>query len=291
MRIAKGLVLVGVIIVAVSLLLSGCSKSSTPSTTKETAANAPAPASDASPNGSPTLDEIQKRGVIKIGVSLKFPPVQYRDDKGEPTGFDVEVAKMVAADLGVKAEFVDLDWDALIPALLSKKVDILWAGHTNTPKRALVVEFGGRLEKTDVVMVVPANSNLKSKDELNDPKKTITVLLGSTSEKAAKMIFPKANIRSLQQQEALLEVEAKRADASILDRYTAVPFVKKHPGTKILKEPSGEPVVVSREYGHAAMRKGDQGFVNWVNNWIDFYRAAGTLDALEDKWIGPAIKE
>ena len=82
------------------------------------------------------LEDIQKRGELRIGVALEYPPVQFRDKAGNPTGFDVEVATMVAKDLKVKPVFMDMKWDALIPALLSGKVDILWAGHTNTPEHS-----------------------------------------------------------------------------------------------------------------------------------------------------------
>jgi len=238
------------------------------------------------------LEDIQKRGEIRIGVSLEYPPVQFRDKQGNPTGFDVEVASMVAKDLRVKPVFMDMKWDALIPALLSGKVDILWAGHTNTPERALAVNFSPRLEKTDVVLIVQKNNNMTKLKELDAKGKTITCLLGSTSEKAAKMIFQKASIRSLpDQQAAFMEVESKRADACLTDLYQAAPYTRKHAETtKIMKDDRGENIVVSQEYGHAAMRKQDLDLWIWVINWVDYYRAAGTLDALEDKWIGTFIR-
>lgn len=238
-----------------------------------------------------TLDDIQKRGVIRVGVSLEYPPVQFRDKDGNPTGFDVDVVTMLANDLKVKIEFQDMKWDGLIPALLSKKVDILWAGHTNTPERALVVNFSPRLERTDVVLIVGADEKATTLDELDQKGKTITCLLGSTSEKSAKMIFTKATIRALPgQQEAFMEVESGRADACLTDLYMAAPYTRKHDTTKILKDKTGKNIVVSSEFGHAAMRKADMELWVWIINWVDYYRASGTLDALEDKWIGAYIR-
>jgi polar amino acid transport system substrate-binding protein len=238
------------------------------------------------------LEDIKKRGELRIGVDLEYPPVQFRDKEGNPTGFDVEVATMVANDLKVKPVFVDMKWDALIPALLSGKVDILWAGHTNTPERALAVNFSPRLEKTDVVLIVNKKNTMTSLKQLDIPEITITCLLGSTSEKAANMIFQKAKIRSLpDQQAAFMEVESGRADACLTDLYQAAPYTRKHAGTtKIMTDDRGENIVVSREYGHAAMRKQDLDLWIWVINWVDYYRASGTLDALEDKWIGTFIR-
>jgi len=238
------------------------------------------------------LEDIKKSGELRIGVALEYPPVQFRDKNGNPVGFDVDVATMVAKDLNVKPVFVDMKWDALIPALLSGKVDILWAGHTNTPERALAVNFSPRLEKTDVVLIVQKKNNLTSLKEIDTPDRTITCLLGSTSEKAAKMIFQKAKVRSLpDQQAAFMEVESGRADACLTDMYMASPYTRKHAETtKIMTDDRGEAIVVSQEYGHAAMRKQDLDLWIWVINWVDYYRAAGTLDALEDKWIGAFIR-
>ena len=106
------------------------------------------------------------------------------------------------------------------------------------------------------------------------------------------MIFQKAKIRSLpDQQAAFMEVESGRADACLTDMYMAAPYTRKHAETtKVMTDGSGETIVVSQEYGHAAMRKQDLDLWIWVMNWIDYYRAAGTLDALEDKWIGTFIR-
>ena len=237
------------------------------------------------------LEDIQKRGEINIGVDLEYPPVQFRDKDGNPTGFDVEVVTILAKDLKVKPVFHDMKWDALIPALLSKKVDILWAGHTNTPERALAVNFSPRLEKTDVVLIVQADNNMTAVKELDQEGNIITCLLGSTSEKVANMIFQKAQIRSLPDQQAsFMEVESKRATACLTDLYQAAPYTRNHETTKILLDKNGENVVVSQEYGHAAMRKEDLDMWIWIINWVDYYRASGTLDALEDKWIGAFIR-
>jgi polar amino acid transport system substrate-binding protein len=77
------------------------------------------------------LNSITKKGVIKIGTVLQFPPQMYRDEKGQPAGYDVELMKMLANDMKVKLEIVDMEFDGLIPALLAKKnrYDLLWPGQ------------------------------------------------------------------------------------------------------------------------------------------------------------------
>ena len=63
------------------------------------------------------LDEIKERGKIKIGSTLKYPPQMYRDSNGKPAGYDVELMKMLAKDMKVELEVVDMDFPGLIPAL------------------------------------------------------------------------------------------------------------------------------------------------------------------------------
>jgi len=132
------------------------------------------------------LDEIKQRGKIKIGSTLKYPPQMYRDSNGEPAGYDVELMKMLANDMKVELEVVDMDFPGLIPALLAGKVDMLSVGLVNTPERALSLEFTDGYVPYRQVMVVPKNSTAKSINDLNKSGIKITALMGSTAENLAK---------------------------------------------------------------------------------------------------------
>lgn len=226
--------------------------------------------------GNSLLDEIKKRGTIKIGSTLRFPPEMYRDDKNEPAGYAPELMKMMAKDLDVKLEVVDMDFDGLIPALLAGKVDMVWVGLVNTPKRSLSLEFSRPYVVYRQVVVVPANSPAKTVADLNVSGKKITALLGSTAENLAKSIMPKATVTGFNQQEAMMEVAAGRADGVVLEEYMAIPFVKNNPQTRIL-DPDHP---FSQEMGTIGVRPGDARFLNYLNNWLDYYKARGTLDTM-----------
>jgi polar amino acid transport system substrate-binding protein len=161
------------------------------------------------------LEEIQERGTIKIGSTLKYPPQMYRDSNGEPAGYDVELMKMLANDMKVKLEVVDMDFPGLIPALLAGKVDMLSVGLVNTPERALAIEFTDGYVPYRQVMVVPKNSTAKSVNDLNKSGIKITALMGSTAENLAKTKLPKAQVVGLDQQEAMMEVTSGRADGVV----------------------------------------------------------------------------
>ena len=74
------------------------------------------------------LDEIQKRGVLRVGCMLDFPPLGWRDEKGNPMGFNVRLAEDMAKALGVKLEVIETVAANRIPALVAKRIDISSAG-------------------------------------------------------------------------------------------------------------------------------------------------------------------
>ena len=88
------------------------------------------------------LDEIQQRGVLKVGMYLQYPPVMFRDPvTKEPKGLEVDIVNLLVKDLGVKAEIIDMEWKAIIPGLLAKKYDVVISGMSRTPKRNLAVSM------------------------------------------------------------------------------------------------------------------------------------------------------
>ena len=87
-----------------------------------------------------TIEDIQKRGKIIIGLST-FVPWAMRAKNGDIVGFEIDVGRKLAEDMGVDAEFVPTAWDGIIPALLSKKFDVIVTGMVIKPKRNITVNF------------------------------------------------------------------------------------------------------------------------------------------------------
>ena len=143
-----------------------------------------------------TLDEIAQRGELRVACQTQGPPFSFIDKNGKRAGSSIELCEMLAKDMGVKVTFLDFDWDGLIPALLSKKADILAADMTPTIKRAMKIGFTKPFMFTGSVAFVKAGSPIKT---IEDAKKTglkAAVLLGSTGETDAKNSFPKAELKS-----------------------------------------------------------------------------------------------
>ena len=231
------------------------------------------------------LDEIKQRGVIKIGSTLKYPPQMYKDSNGKPAGYDVELMKMLANDMKVKLEVVDMDFPGLIPALLAGKVDMLSVGLVNTPERALSIEFTDGYVPYRQVMVVQKNSTAKTVQDLNKKGIKITALMGSTAENLAKTKLPNATIVGLDQQEAMMEVTSGRADGVVAEEYLAMPLIANFPNKVKILNPD-QPF--KDEMGAWAVRPGDYRFLRYLNNWLRYYKVRGTLDAMYESIIKPS---
>jgi ABC-type amino acid transport substrate-binding protein len=228
-------------------------------------------------SGESHLDKILKSKKLRVGMTLKFKPQMYRDANNQPAGYDVELVKQMAKDLGVELVIDDQDFEGLIPGLLADKFDLISVGLVNTPERAKTMWFSKPYVPYKQVVVVNDKAGVASIDQLNAKGRTLTALVGSTAAEQAKRTFPNARLQELEQQPALLEVASGRADGVVLEEYLARQFVKENPGKVHVLNPN-QPF--SLEYGCYALPKGDLVWQQWVNNWVDYWQAKGLLDAL-----------
>ena len=113
-----------------------------------------------------TLAEIKEKGVITIGMDDTFPPMEYRNDKNELVGFDIEFGEAIGKELGVKVKYVPSAWDGIIPGLDAKRFDMVLSSMNVTEERKKVdfVEYFGAGQ---IVAVKAGNPlNIKSVDDL-----------------------------------------------------------------------------------------------------------------------------
>jgi len=242
------------------------------------------PGSGSSPS---RLDEILSSGELHVGTTLQFEPQMFVDDDGNPAGYDIDLAQLMADDLGVELKVDDQEFEALIPGLLADQFDLISVGLVNTPERAKSVWFSDPYVPYNQVLLgnsqYPAGTTVA---DLDEPGKVITVLTGSTAAELAKRSFQNATITELDQDAALLEVSSGRADATIVEEYLAGPYVKANPDTTLLLN-GGE--AFSTQYGAYALPQGDVKWKTWVDNWLAYRTADGTLDAEYRKWIEPTL--
>ena len=94
-----------------------------------------------SPEETSIVEQAKKRGSLRIATEPTFRPFESVDENDELVGFDIDLARVLAADLGVKAEFVTVDWNSIIPTLLSRKADLIMSGMTITEERKRTVDY------------------------------------------------------------------------------------------------------------------------------------------------------
>ena len=228
------------------------------------------------------LDEIKDRGTLRVGMVLQFEPQMYIDENGEPAGYDVDLMRMLAEDLGVELEINDLEFEAMIPGVLARQFDLASVGLVGRPARLEQLWFTCPYVPYGQVVVVNNDSAVKTRSDLNSSDVTMTALAGSTAANLISKEFSEANLVELDQAPAFLEVASGRADAIVVENYLAQPFVAENPTTSIL-DPT-DPFLAA-EYGAFALPRGEVVWLEYLNGWLGYYIARGTLDDLYEKHI------
>ncbi|MDT8420747.1 MAG: transporter substrate-binding domain-containing protein [Desulfuromonadales bacterium] len=231
-----------------------------------------------------TLEEIMERGSLRVGMEPGYMPFELTNKKGEIVGFDVDMAKRMAKAMGVELELVSTAWDGIIPALLTKKFDIVMSGMTLTQERNMKINFAQPyiVIGQSILLKKDLEGKVNSYKDLNDAKYTVASKLGTTGEQATKRLISKAKYISYEtEQEGVLELANGKIDAFIYDvPFNVVAFAQHGKGKMVHLDQSFtyEPLAW-------AVRKGDFDFVNWLNNFLNQAKNDGTYDKIYDKWF------
>ena len=231
------------------------------------------------------LEQIKKRGTLRIGLST-FVPWAMRDKKGDLIGFEIDVGKRVAADMGVEVEHIPTAWDGIIPALLAGKFDVIISGMSITMKRNLTVNFTHPYANTGYILVASTamaqKKGLKTLEDYNSSNITIATRRASTGAIAAQKNFPKAKLIYFDDGTMGIQETANgKVDATTSTPPKAAYDIEKRPRKlfvvdKALMSPTREAF---------AVRKGDPDVLNWFNNWIDNVKASGWLQERHAYWF------
>lgn len=220
------------------------------------------------------VDEIRARGVLRMAGILNEDPYFSKDPRtGKWHGFAVAMGEDMAKDLGVKLEVVESSWANSILDVQSGKVDVAFA-LTALPKRALAVKFSHPTYFNSFVIISPkAEMKGLTWKQLNDPKYTIAVDLGSSQDQITKQYLPKAHILRLQtRDQAVLALTTGKADAVINTVLNGMVMVKKNPalGTVLVPKPLlSSPSVIGINYNT------DDQWKSFVSAWADYNRQVG----------------
>ncbi len=229
------------------------------------------------------IETISERGVLKVGLS-EFVPWAMRDKNGELIGFEPEVARELASDMGVELELYPTAWDGIIPALLSGKFDVIISGMSVTPARNLKVNFSEPYAQSGMGMLASRQltGGFESLDSFNQADVTFAARRGATSVEVIRARFPEAELL-LFDDEATVVQEVLNGNAHAMVTSEPLPSweVSKNPDR--LHKPTDTLFRVAVEA--FALRKGDPDALNYFNNWITGKHRSGWLAERHDYWF------
>lgn len=263
-----------------TLMLSGCGKSSAPS-------NSSTNASGTTANSDKSWDNTKEKGEFTLGLDENFPPMGFRNEKGEITGFDIDVAKEVTSRLGVKLNVQPINWDAKDQELNTGNIDCIWNGFTITDERKKNVLFSNPYMKNRQVIVTMNKSNISKLSDLGGKKLGLQAsssaadALNSAKDFKAKL---GDTVEFDDNMTALMDLEKGGVDAVLMDEIVARYYItKKNKGYKVLDE-----ALASEEYG-IGFRKNDNALMQKVQETLDAMAKDGKMAEISNKWFGKDI--
>jgi len=234
------------------------------------------------------LDDILKAGKLRCGVMLDVPPIGYRDENNNPVGYDVEICKDMAKELGVQLELIETPSPDRIPSVLSDRVDASVTGATNSLERAKVIAFSIPYQVWDYsVAVKKDNSSIAKFDDLKG--KVVGGVRGTTPEIYFLEHFKKWNdpngkyIPYGSDAEQWLAVKQGKVDAIVHGTTSIAEFMKAPQGAD-LKICCVTPF--PQDWTGIMVKRGETGWLNWINLFVWHEFKNGRVDELYRKWWG-----
>ena len=222
---------------------------------------------------------------LKMGTNATFPPYEFYDDAtGEVVGIDAEVAAAICAKLGCELEIVDMDFDAIIPAVTTGKIDFGMAGMTVTEERLQSVDFTTSYATGIQSVIVKEDSEITSVDDLfaEGANHKIGVQQGTTGDIYCSGDIEEAGLGTIERYkngtDAVLALTSGKVDCVVIDNQPALKYVESNEGLKIL-----DTEYAVEDYAIALAKESE--LTEKINAALEELIADGTVQAIIDKYI------
>lgn len=233
------------------------------------------------------LDSVKASGVLKVGLEGTYPPFGYRNEKGDLTGYDVDVSTALAAKMGLKAEFVTGEFSGLIGGLQAGKFDVVANQIEVTPKRKESLSFTQPYAYSTLQFIQRKTDKNQYKSLADMKGKSLAVTLGSNYAEYAKK-FPGVILKTYPgSAEYMRDLVDERVDAALNDRLILPYLIKTsdlplRPGALL----PGYAVEVGIPF-----KKGNPKFENAINAAMNAMRKDGTLKKISMKWFNADVTQ
>jgi polar amino acid transport system substrate-binding protein len=230
--------------------------------------------------GAGTLDEVKKKGELAVGLLVDFPPYGTTNAQNQPDGYDADVARLLAKDLGLKLNLVPVTGPNRIPFLLTNKVDVLVASLAVTPERAKQVTFSKPYSAATIVLYGSKKANLKAAADLKGVR--VGVARASTQDTALTAIAPQGTeIRRFDDDASAMQaLISGQVDAIGCSTTVAAQIAKRVPADTFEQK-----FVLRQQEMAVAMRPGQDELLKTVNDFVARNTANGELNKLYRKWL------
>ena len=227
----------------------------------------------------------ETKGTLTLATNVAFPPYEFYDDEtGEPTGIDIEIAKLICEKIGYDMEVVDIDFGAIIPGVQSGKYDFSAAGMTVTPERQEMVQFTDTYAVGIQSVIVPEDSTATSINDLIVDGQTIKIGVqqDTTGDIYTSDEFEAAGTATIERfktgADAVLALTSGKVDCVVIDNEPAKNFVAVNEGLKILDTAYAE-----EEYAMCFAK--DSEIFEEFNAALQELIADGTVQSIIDQFI------
>jgi L-cystine transport system substrate-binding protein len=229
------------------------------------------------------LATIKDEGVLTVGTEGTYPPFTFHDEKGELTGFDVEIARAVAERMGVEAKFMETAWDAMFAGLDAKRFDMIANQVGIRDDRKEKYDFSqGYITSAAVLIVNENNTNIKSFEDLKG-KKSAQSMTSNYADIARKHEAEIVGVEGFNQ--AVELITTNRADATINDKLSFLDFKKQKPDAPVKIVDTADDASQSG----LMFRKGNESLVEEVNKALQSIIDDGTYQEISEKWFGENV--
>jgi polar amino acid transport system substrate-binding protein len=230
-----------------------------------------------------TLDEIKKAGKIRVAIDTAIPPFGMTDDKMQPTGSDVDLARLLAKDLGVQLEIVTTTGPSRIPMLQTNKADIVVSTLSITPDRAKVIDFSVPYADHPSVVAGLKSVQIKSLADLDGKK--VAVVRGTTQDTDLTQKAKGAQLVRYEDDATMaLAVASGQVDLLATARSLLPAISKKNPARTV--EPK---ITMQTNWLAIGVRKDEPKLLAWINDWVKTNLKNGKLAAIYKQYHGVDI--
>lgn len=219
----------------------------------------------------------EKADVVTMGTNAAFEPFEFIEGE-EIVGIDPEISAAIAEKLGKELKISDMEFESLLGALSTDKVDFVAAGMTANDERRKEVDFSETYYTATQGIIVAEDSDIKGIDDILD--KRVGAVTGYTGEYICAEDYKIEGLVTFKRGvDAVMELNNGKLDAVVIDLQPAKMFVNANKGLKVIEDPSFE----AEEYA-IAVKKGNTELLNKINEVIAELKATGKLDEIINKY-------